>query len=64
MNIKKFDIEAIPARVVYNKYGDHDPDGKMYVLKKYKNKIEKLIEENSLVHNNVLILHQYLVQEV
>lgn len=48
MNIKKFDIEAIKIRIVYNKYGDHDPDGKMYVLKKYKDTIEKLVNENPL----------------
>lgn len=32
--IRKFDIEAIEIPIVYNKYGDHDPDGLLYVLKK------------------------------
>ncbi|MGN0152528.1 MAG: multicopper oxidase domain-containing protein [Wujia sp.] len=29
-----YDIEAIQIPIVYNKYGDHDPDGLLYVLKK------------------------------
>lgn len=30
--ICEFDIEAIQIPIVYNKYGDHDPDGLLYVL--------------------------------
>lgn len=48
MSIRRFDIEAIKIRIVYNKYGDHDPDGKMYVLKKYRSKIERLVRKNPL----------------
>lgn len=29
-----YDIEAIEIPIVYNKYGDHDPNGLLYVLKK------------------------------
>lgn len=29
-----YEIEAIQIPIVYNKYGDHDPDGLLYVLKK------------------------------
>lgn len=29
-----YEIEAIEIPIVYNKYGDHDPDGLLYVLKK------------------------------
>ncbi|MBO5070545.1 MAG: multicopper oxidase domain-containing protein, partial [Roseburia sp.] len=29
-----YDIEAIEIPIVYNKYGDHDPSGLLYVLKK------------------------------
>lgn len=29
-----FEIEAIEIPIVYNKYGDHDPNGLLYVLKK------------------------------
>lgn len=31
-NVKYFRIEAIQIPIVYNKYGDHDPDGLLYVL--------------------------------
>lgn len=30
--IRTYDIEAISLPIVYNKFGDHDPDGLMYVL--------------------------------
>lgn len=29
-----YEIEAIEIPIVYNKYGDHDPNGLLYVLKK------------------------------
>lgn len=32
--IRYYEIEAIEIPVVYNKYGDHDPNGLLYVLKK------------------------------
>lgn len=32
--VRCFDIEAISIPMVYNKYGDHDPNGMLYVLKK------------------------------
>lgn len=33
-NVRVFDIEAISLPVVYNKFGDHDPNGMIYVLKR------------------------------
>lgn len=36
-----YEIEAIRLPIVYNKYGDHDPDGLLYVLKKDANRIKK-----------------------
>lgn len=30
--LREFTIEAIQIPIVYNKYGDHDPDGLLYVL--------------------------------
>ena len=36
-----FEIEAIEIPIVYNKYGDHDPNGLLYVLKKDAEKIKK-----------------------
>lgn len=32
--VRVFDIEAISIPIVYNKYGDYDPNGMMYVLKR------------------------------
>lgn len=31
---RHYEIQAIEIPIVYNKYGDHDPDGLLYVLKK------------------------------
>lgn len=30
--VRTFDIEAIQIPIVYNRYGDHDPNGLLYVL--------------------------------
>ena len=54
MNIKKFNIVAINADIVYNKYGDHDPNGKMYVLKQYEKKVKQEIKENSNKTTNLV----------
>lgn len=31
---RHYDIEAIEIPIVYNQYGDYDPNGLLYVLKK------------------------------
>lgn len=36
-----YEIEAIEIPIVYNKYGDHDPNGLLYVLKKDAARIRK-----------------------
>lgn len=36
-----YEIEAIQIPIVYNKYGDHDPDGLLYVLKKDAERIRE-----------------------
>ena len=36
-----YEIEAIQIPIVYNKYGDHDPNGLLYVLKKDADRICK-----------------------
>ncbi|MBM7693052.1 FtsP/CotA-like multicopper oxidase with cupredoxin domain [Peribacillus deserti] len=41
-----FHIVAIPIRIVYNNFGDHDPNGRMYVLKENEKKVKKLVKEN------------------
>lgn len=40
-NVRTFDIEAISLPIVYNKYGDHDPNGFLYVLKKDSDFIQR-----------------------
>ena len=32
--VREFFVKAIELPIVYNKYGDHDPNGLMYVLQK------------------------------
>ena len=36
-----FTIEAIQIPIVYNKYGDHNPDGLLYVLEEDAKKNKK-----------------------
>ena len=36
-----YDIEAISLPIVYNKFGDHDPNGMMYVLKQDSERIRR-----------------------
>lgn len=45
-----FTIEAIQIPIVYNKYGDHDPDGLLYVLEEDAKKIQK--EADRRFHQN------------
>ena len=40
--IRTFEIEAIQIPIVYNKYGDHDPDGLLYVLSQDADRIQML----------------------
>lgn len=40
-NIRKFEIVAIQKDIVYNSFGDHDPEGLMFVLKEHEKKIIK-----------------------
>lgn len=42
---RHYEIEAIQIPIVYNKYGDHVPDGLLYVLKEDAMRIqEKALE--------------------
>lgn len=43
---REYEIQAIQIPIVYNKYGDHDPDGLLYVLKKDADRIKRKAEEN------------------
>lgn len=44
--MRTFDIEVISIPIVYNKYGDHDPNGLLYVMKKDANRIKRKALEN------------------
>lgn len=33
--VRCYEIEAIEIPIVYNKYGDYDPNGLLYVLRKF-----------------------------
>jgi len=41
--IRKFHIVAISIRIVVNRFGDHDPDGMMYVLKENQSLVQKKV---------------------
>ena len=41
-----YEIEAIEIPIVYNQYGDHDPNGLLYALKKDAEKVRKAAQEN------------------
>lgn len=43
--VRIYDIEAISLPIVYNKFGDHDPNGLMYVLKKDSARIQRKARE-------------------
>ncbi|MBU5219898.1 multicopper oxidase domain-containing protein [Bacillus albus] len=44
--LREYHVVAIPIRIVINNFGDHDPEGKIYVLKENVSKVKKLVEEN------------------
>lgn len=44
-SVRIYDIEAISLPIVYNKYGDHDPNGLMYVLKEDSARIQRKARE-------------------
>lgn len=43
--IQVFDIEAISLPVVYNEYGDYDPNGMIYVLRQDSERIRRMAQE-------------------
>ncbi len=43
--VRVYDIEAISLPIVYNKFGDHDPNGLMYVLKQDSKRIQQKARE-------------------
>lgn len=43
--VRTYDIEAISLPIVYNKFGDHDPNGLMYVLKQDSQRVQQKARE-------------------
>lgn len=43
--VRVFDIEAISLPIVYNKFGDHDLNGLMYVLKQDSERVQQKARE-------------------
>lgn len=41
-----YHIVAIPLRIVINRFGDHDPDGMMYVLKENEQKVKEEVAKH------------------
>ena len=51
---RHFDIAAISLQIVYNKEGDHDPNGMMYVLKEDEQTIRGAVNENPLAPSELV----------
>lgn len=51
-----FHIRAIQIPIVYNKYGDYDPDGLMYVLEKEQMPFRKKLYGNFMRHHLSLMI--------
>ncbi|HYC90405.1 MAG TPA: hypothetical protein VEO54_14405 [Thermoanaerobaculia bacterium] len=41
----KFDIAALSVPIIFNKYGDHDPNGMIFALEQNRDKIERLAKQ-------------------
>ncbi|MEK3883154.1 multicopper oxidase domain-containing protein [Paenibacillus sp. PL2-23] len=44
--LRRFHIVAIPIRIVFNRFGDHDPNGMMYVLKENEEQVQLQVARN------------------
>ncbi|WP_106496442.1 multicopper oxidase domain-containing protein [Lentibacillus sp. Marseille-P4043] len=43
---RTYHVVAIPIRIVVNTFGDHNPNGMMYVLKENEQKVKDLVKKN------------------
>ncbi|ARF13362.1 multicopper oxidase [Sporosarcina ureae] len=43
---RRYHVVAIPIRIVLNTFGDHNPNGMMYVLKENEEKVKQLVKKN------------------
>ena len=41
--IRRYHVVAIPIRIVVNTFGDHNPNGMMYVLKENEQKVKEAL---------------------
>jgi len=41
VNVRRYEVVAIQKDIIYNDFGDHDPNGLMFVLKEYEKKVLK-----------------------
>ena len=67
--VRHFDVSAIQLNIVYNKYGDFDPNGLMYVLDEFKDKVKRQVKNCpgtfvDLVQPLVLRVNQYDTVEI
>jgi len=46
--LRRYRIVAISIRIVYNIFGDHDPNGRMYVPRAQRSEVEALVHDNPL----------------
>lgn len=44
MIVREYHVVGIQLKIVYNKFGEHDPDGMLYVLKENEEKIKTQVE--------------------
>ncbi|WP_055669786.1 multicopper oxidase domain-containing protein [Desnuesiella massiliensis] len=51
VNIRKFDIVAIQKDIIYNKFGDHDPNGLMFILAEH----EKAIMDGTMIPKPLIL---------
>ncbi|OCL27322.1 copper oxidase [Orenia metallireducens] len=47
--LRKYSVVAIQIPIVYNKFGDHDPNGMLYVLEEKEEQIIALVNEFGLI---------------
>jgi manganese oxidase len=44
--LRQYHVVAIPIRIVVNNFGDHNPDGRIYVLKENEEEVKDLVRKN------------------
>lgn len=52
--IRKYNVSSIQIPIVYNRYGDIDPDGLMYVLEENECKVKELVKKCTSTYINLV----------